>query len=337
MHTKDSRSSNTAESKDDDDDNIFGNLTQESSEILFLVINNNDHLVAEKVVIYEKSGKDMMKYANEKRKSNCLDTLKARGEFLRQITRLNSMQVFDENDNRHTANPHAPWFTKDFQSCNLPSEDVFNRYKKSKGVWLEMRANDFNIENIGSIEGRKTWLEKLYANFDSWNITFKALNPCDDDGNVYGKLISRKPEVTFMVIVDGTTVRHVCIHDEKGMDLHNFIKSKEKSGMFTSNKERGMFQRDELNIQSMSVYDPDNTYHKKYEGAAWYATSFEESNFHDKSLFDAYKRTKGGWYEMTAEDFHRNNLTANAGQKAWINKISEKYENWNIKFKKHLA
>ena len=168
--------------------------------------------------------------------------------------------------------------------------------------------------------------------FNSWDIKFSAINNCDSGGNVFGNLFIQKPEVMFTAIVDGTSVRHVIIHDVNGMDLRKFVLSKEKSGAFTSYSDRGSFQREELNIYAMSVYDPNNEYHIKNKDASWYATSFDGTNLHTENLFEAYKKSKGEWFKMSGEHFRSNNLCDDVSQTAWIHKFSAKYDDWNIKF-----
>ena len=319
-----------------DEDNVFGILNQNHSEpnstdVIFLVINKDDERVAERALFYEKNGMDMMKLANDKRKNNELTTIKERSAYLREELYLHSRNVFVESKN--IASHGKPWFVTNVSSSHFPNDIIFNAYKKSKGTWFEMSGKNFYELNLCDDECRKAWIEKFHVKFNRWDIQFNSLNICDNGGNVYGNLVTMKPDVIFTAIIDGLTVRHVIIHDEHGMDLRRFVSSKEKDGVFNSDLERGEFQRDVLNIKAMSVYDPTNKYHEKWEGRDWYATSFDDSNFHIESLFDAYKKSKGEWFEMDANDFLSNKLSDKQAQQVWLNKFSEKYEDWNIKFK----
>jgi len=319
-----------------DEDNVFGILNQNHSEpnstdVIFLVINKDDERVAERALFYEKNGMDMMKLANDKRKNNELTTIKERSAYLREELYLYSRNVFVESKNK--ASHGKPWFVTNVSSSHFPNDIIFNAYKKSKGTWFEMSGKNFYELNLCDDESRKAWIEKIHVKFNRWDIQFNSLNICDNGGNVYGNLVTMKPEVIFTAIIDGLTVRHVIIHDEHGMDLRRFVLSKEKDGVFNSYLERGEFQRDVLNIKAMSVYDPTNKYHEKWEGRDWYATSFDDSNFHIESLFDAYKKSKGVWFEMDATHFLSNKLSDKQAQQVWLNKFSEKYEDWNIKFK----
>lgn len=318
------------------EDNVFGILNQNHSEpnstdVIFLVINKDDERVAERALFYEKNGMDMMKLANDKRKNNELTTIKERSAYLREELYLYSRNVFVESKNK--ASHGKPWFVTNVSSSHFPNDIIFNAYKKSKGTWFEMSGKNFYELNLCDDECRKAWIEKFHVKFNRWDIQFNSLNICDNGGNVYGNLVTMKPEVIFTAIIDGLTVRHVIIHDEHGMDLRRFVLSKEKDGVFNSYSERGEFQRDVLNIKAMSVYDPTNKYHEKWEGRDWYATSFDDSNFHIESLFDAYKKSKGEWFEMDATHFLSNKLSDKQAQQVWLNKFSEKYEDWNIKFK----
>ena len=319
-----------------DEDNVFGILNQNHSEpnstdVIFLVINKDDERVAERALFYEKNGMDMMKLANDKRKNNELTTIKERSAYLREELYLYSRNVFVESKNK--ASHGKPWFVTNVSSSHFPNDIIFNAYKKSKGTWFEMSGKNFYELNLCDDESRKAWIEKIHVKFNRWDIQFNSLNICDNGGNVYGNLVTMKPEVIFTAIIDGLSVRHVIIHDEHGMDLRRFVLSKEKDGVFNSYSERGEFQRDVLNIKAMSVYDPTNKYHERWKGRDWYATSFDDSNFHIESLFDAYKKSKGVWFEMDATHFLSNKLSDKQAQQVWLNKFSEKYEDWNIKFK----
>ena len=323
-----------------DEDNVFGILNQNHSEpnstdVIFLVINKDDERVAERALFYEKNGMDMMKLANDKRKNNELTTIKERSAYLREELYLYSRNVFVESKNK--ASHGKPWFVTNVSSSHFPNDIIFNAYKKSKGTWFEMSGKNFYELNLCDDECRKAWIEKFHVKFNRWDIQFNSLNICDNGGNVYGNLVTMKPDVIFTAIIDGLTVRHVIIHDEHGMDLRRFVLSKEKDGVFNSYSERGEFQRDVLNIKAMSVYDPTNKYHEKWEGRDWYATSFDDSNFHIESLFDAYKKSKGEWFEMDATHFLSNKLSDKQAQQVWLNKFSEKYEDWNIKFKMYMC
>ena len=318
------------------EDNVFGILNQNHSEpnstdVIFLVINKDDERIAERALFYEKNGMDMMKLANDKRKNNELTTIKERSAYLREELYLYSRNVFVESKNK--ASHGKPWFVTNVSSSHFPNDIIFNAYKKSKGTWFEMSGKNFYELNLCDDESRKAWIKKIHVKFNRWDIQFNSLNICDNGGNVYGNLVTMKPDVIFTAIIDGLTVRHVIIHDEHGMDLRRFVLSKEKDGVFNSYSERGEFQRDVLNIKAMSVYDPTNKYHEKWEGRDWYATSFDDSNFHIESLFDAYKKSKGVWFEMDATHFLSNKLSDKQAQQVWLNKFSEKYEDWNIKFK----
>ena len=322
--------------------NLFGFLKQtqlehNSSDVIFLVINKKDDRVAERALFYERNGKDMMKLANDKRKSNELTTIKERSAYFREQLFLYSRNVYTESNTKHTAKRGAPWLVTNFPSSHFPNDIIFNAYDKSKGTWFEMSVDHFNQLNLCDDEGRKAWLEKFHMKFNSWDIKFSALNSCDSGGNVFGNLFTRKPEVMLTAIVDGLNVRHVIMHDVHGMDLRKYVLSKEKDGAFSSYSERGMFQREELNIHAMSVYDPNNEYHMKHKDAKWYATSFDGTNLHTEILFEAYKTSKGEWFKMSAEHFRSNNLSDDVSQKVWIDKFSEKYEDWNIKFNVYMC
>ena len=322
------------------EDNVFGILNQNHSEpnstdVIFLVINKDDERVAERALFYEKNGKDMMKLANDKRKNNELTAIKERSAYLREELHLYSRNVYVSS--KHKASKGKPWLVTNVSSSHFPNDNIFNAYEKSKGTWFEMSGKNFYELNLCDDESRKAWIEKIHVKFNTWDFKFSSLNKCDIGGNVYGNLVTMKPEVIFTAIIDGLTVRHVIIHDEHGMDLRRFVLSKEKDGVFNSYSERGEFQRDVLNIQAMSVYDPTNKYHEKWEGRDWYATSFDDSNFHIESLFDAYKKSKGEWFEMDANDFLSNKLSDKQARQVWLNKFSEKYEDWNIKFKMYMC
>ena len=322
------------------EDNVFAILNQNhseqiSSDVIFLVINKDDVRVAERALFYERDGKDMMQLANDKRKDNELTTVKERSAYLREELHLYSRNVYVSS--KHKASKGKPWLVTNVSSSHFPNDNIFNAYEKSKGTWFEMSGKNFYELNLCDDESRKAWIEKIHVKFNRWDIQFNSLNICDNGGNVYGNLVTMKPEVIFTAIIDGLTVRHVIIHDEHGMDLRRFVLSKEKDGVFNSYSERGEFQRDVLNIKAMSVYDPTNKYHEKWEGRDWYATSFDDSNFHIESLFDAYKKSKGEWFEMDANDFLSNKLSDKQAQQVWLNKFSEKYEDWNIKFKMYMC
>jgi len=305
------------------------------------VINKKDERVAERALFYENNGTDMMKLANDKRKSNELTTIKERSAYFREQLFLYSRNVYSESNPKHTAKKGAPWLVTNFPSSHFPTDIIFNAYDKSKGTWFEMSVDHFNQLNMCDDEGRKAWLEKIHVKFNTWDIKFSALNMCDSGGNVFGNLITRKPEVIFTAVVDGDVVRHAIIHDEHGLDLRKFALSKEKDGAFNSYPVRGMFQREVLNISAMSVYDSNNDYHTKYDSdgkpAKWFTNSFDGTNLHTENLFEAYKSSKGEWFKMDAKDFQGNNLCVEASQKVWIDKFSEKYEDWNIKFKVHMC
>jgi hypothetical protein len=322
------------------EDNVFGILNQNHSEpnstdVIFLVINKDDERIAERALFYEKNGMDMMKLANDKRKNNELTTIKERSAYLREEIYLYSRNVFVAS--KHKASNGKLWFVTNVSSSHFPNDIIFNAYKKSKGTWFEMSGKNFYELNLCDDECRKAWIEKFHVKLNRWDIKFYSLKKCDKGGNVYENLVTMKPEVIFTAIIDGLTVRHVIIHDEHGMDLRRFVLSKEKDGVFNSYSERGEFQRDVLNIKAMSVYDPTNKYHEKWEGRDWYATSFDDSNFHIESLFDAYKKSKGEWFEMDATHFLSNKLSDKQAQQVWLNKFSEKYEDWNIKFKLYMC
>ena len=322
------------------EDNVFAILNQNhseqiSSDVIFLVINKDDVRVAERALFYERDGKDMMQLANDKRKDNELTTVKERSAYLREELHLYSRNVYVSS--KHKASKGKPWLVTNVSSSHFPNDNIFNAYEKSKGTWFEMSGKNFYELNLCDDESRKAWIEKIHVKFNTWDFKFSSLNKCDIGGNVYGNLVTMKPEVIFTAIIDGLSVRHVIIHDEHGMDLRRFVLSKEKDGVFNSYSERGEFQRDVLNIQAMSVYDPTNKYHEKWEGRDWYATSFDDSNFHIESLFDAYKKSKGEWFEMDATHFLSNKLSDKQAQQVWLNKFSEKYEDWNIKFKLYMC
>ena len=319
------------------EDNVFAILNQNhseqiSSDVIFLVINKDDVRVAERALFYERDGKDMMQLANDKRKDNELTTVKERSAYLREELHLYSRNVYVSS--KHKASKGKPWLVTNVSSSHFPNDNIFNAYEKSKGTWFEMSGKNFYELNLCDDESRKAWIEKIHVKFNTWDFKFSSLNKCDIGGNVYGNLVTMKPEVIFTAIIDGLSVRHVIIHDEHGMDLRRFVLSKEKDGVFNSYSERGEFQRDVLNIQAMSVYDPTNKYHEKWgKDREWYVTSFDASNFHIESLFESYKKSKGEWFEMNGNSFLKNKLSDTQARQVWLNKFSEKYEDWNIKFK----
>ena len=205
-----------------DEDNVFGILNQNHSEpnstdVIFLVINKDDERVAERALFYEKNGMDMMKLANDKRKNNELTTIKERSAYLREELYLYSRNVFVESKNK--ASHGKPWFVTNVSSSHFPNDIIFNAYKKSKGTWFEMSGKNFYELNLCDDEGRKAWIEKIHVKFNTWDFKFSSLNKRDIGGNVYGNLVTMKPEVIFTAIIDGLSVRHVIIHDEHGMDL----------------------------------------------------------------------------------------------------------------------
>lgn len=312
--------------------NVFSNIRSKKISLVFLVINKDDRRVASRAILFEENGKDIWKFLISKEKKLKLKTHQERGEFHRGTLYLYSRSVYDDEDKNHKKNVGASWYATSFENSFFIDERVFKEYQKTKGGWLEMSGEDFNTNSLKDIEGRNSWLGKIQENYNAFDIQFKSVMNCEKNGNVYGDLVIRKTAVTFMAIGDGSTVNHVIIHDENGMDLRQFLLSKEKT-KFKGNRERGQFLREELLIQDMHVFDKENTYHVQNEGALWYVSSFEKSNFHDESLFDKYKQSKGGWYEMTEENFDSLNLMDPDGQKTWLSKIREKYDDWNIVFK----
>ena len=300
-----------------------------------MVNNANDQFVASRVIIFNSSGKDLWDFFQSKEKKGSFKNHKDRGRFHREELNIQGINVYDAENPKHQEYEGATWLATSFVKSNFTDERVFNKYEQSKGKWFEMSGDNFATNDLMSVTGRKKWIGKILSKYRGFDFQFKSVKCCEKDGNVYGGLIVRKPEVTFLAIYNGEEVSRVIIHDKHGLDLRKFILSKEKQPKFQSAQDRGTFQREQLFIQDMHVYDPENSYHIKNSEAAWYVTSFEKSNFHDEALFLKYKSSKGGWYEMKGDDFYENNLRKPEGRKTWEAKIQEKYEDWNIRYEVH--
>ena len=315
------------------EDNIYGSIRKRKTDLTFLVLNTHDQFAVNRVLIFDQNGKDLWKYLCSKEIKGSFNNHKERGCFHREQLFIQGVNVYDPDNSTHKLNAGASWYASSFESSNFIDESLFNKYQKSKGQWFEMSSDNFVANNLMDPKGRKEWVEKIYSKYHPINIQFESVQSCEKDTNVYGGLLVRKPNVKFTAVMKDDEISHVIIHDENGLDLRKFLLSKEKNPKFQSPQDRGAFQRNHLCIQDMHVYDAENSYHVKQckdSNPSWLVKTFEESNLHDESLFEKYKNSKGGWYEMSGDDFDANNLQEDVGRQAWVAKIQEKYDDWNI-------
>ena len=126
-------------------------------------------------IIYDKGGKDMWEYAQEKLLKKTRNVVLSK--FLKEDIGLKQRTVKNENNDfqnqvlKENGNEDIFWIVKNYDDSQLHDKALYKKYESSHGAWFHLQLSDF--KRNGLLDGVEEFESKIGEKFKSWEIEYK--------------------------------------------------------------------------------------------------------------------------------------------------------------------